>query len=106
MGINDLLNQVTLINKKYDDIAFITGERFNIFQILGLSTSEVRLHSAFIAELLNPKGTHGLGDVFLRLFIELLSVENKKENISYINLEKSKVFVEKWIGKKDEKKSE
>ena len=46
------------------------GERFNIFEILGLQTSEVRLHSAIIAELLNPEGNHGLGDKFLKAFLE------------------------------------
>jgi len=42
------------------------GEKFNIFEILGLKTSEVRLHSAIIAELLNPNGNHGLGDKFFK----------------------------------------
>ena len=46
------------------------GENFNIFSVLGLSTSEVRLHSAFLAELLNPDGDHGLGDKFLDSFIK------------------------------------
>ena len=45
------------------------GESFNVFDILGLSTNEVRLHSAFLAELLNPNGTHGLGSQFLFAFI-------------------------------------
>ena len=45
------------------------GEHFNIFEILGIKTSEVRLHSAIIAELLNPNGNHGLGDKFLKAFI-------------------------------------
>ena len=36
------------------------GEYYNIFKTLGLQTSEVRLHSAFLAELLNPEGAHGL----------------------------------------------
>lgn len=38
------------------------GELFNIFNVLDLRTNEVRTHSAFIAELLNPDGNHGLGD--------------------------------------------
>lgn len=45
------------------------GENFNIFKVLGLSTSEVRLHSAFLAELLNPNGSHGMGDSFLKSFL-------------------------------------
>lgn len=48
------------------------GENFNVFSVLGLSTSEVRLHSAFLGELLNPDGNHGLGDRFLTAFIDTI----------------------------------
>ena len=48
------------------------GENFNIFSVLGLSTSEVRLHSAFLGELLNPDGDHGLGDKFLEAFVDII----------------------------------
>ena len=54
------------------------GENFNIFNVLGLSTSEVRLHSAFLAELLNPNGDHGLGSKFLEAFVnDVVSDDNK-----------------------------
>ena len=46
------------------------GEFFNIFNTLGLRTEEVRLHSAFLAELLNPQGTHGLSSLFLEAFLK------------------------------------
>ena len=48
------------------------GENFNIFSVLGLSTSEVRLHSAFLGELLNPDGDHGLGSKFLEAFVDII----------------------------------
>lgn len=48
------------------------GELFNIFDVLNLRTSEVRTHSAFLAELLNPNGNHGLGDRFLKVFISTI----------------------------------
>lgn len=48
------------------------GENFNIFSVLGLSTSEVRLHSAFLGELLNPDGDHGLGDKVLEAFLSII----------------------------------
>ena len=44
-------------------------ETFNIFRLLRRETDEVNLHSRFLADLLNPKGSHGMGDVFLRLFL-------------------------------------
>ncbi len=52
------------------------GEYFNIFQVLGMETSEVGTHSQLLAELLNPKGSHGLSEVFLRLWLEQLGVED------------------------------
>jgi hypothetical protein len=47
------------------------GVFFNLFQVLGIETKETR-HSAFLAELLNPRGSHGQQDRFLRLFIQQL----------------------------------
>ena len=70
MNYISFLERVTSINKKYENIAEITGENFNVFRILGLSSSEVRTHSAFIAELLNPKGSHNQKQIFLKLFCE------------------------------------
>lgn len=65
-----LLRNVAQVKNQYVQIAEISGENFNIFKILKLTTREVDLHSAFIAELLNPKGSHGQKDIFLRLFVE------------------------------------
>ena len=44
------------------------GDRFNVFNVIGLWSEEVRLHSAMIRELLDPSGSHGCSDRFLRLF--------------------------------------
>lgn len=70
--IKNLLENVHIIQNKYDDIAEITGEKFNIFSVLNLTSNEVRTHSAFIGELLNVKGSHGLKDIPLKLFIKIL----------------------------------
>ena len=43
---------------------------FNIFNILGLSRSEVRMHSAFLGQLLFPRASHGQGNLFLKAFLE------------------------------------
>ncbi len=70
--ITELLARVSEIRKKHELIADITGERFNVFGILGLQTSETRTHSALLCELLDPQGTHGLKDAFLKAFIRML----------------------------------
>lgn len=67
--IQSLLTQIDLITDRYEEIERITGEKFNVFTILAKSTDEIA-HSKFIANLLNPKGTHGQGDLYLRLFID------------------------------------
>lgn len=47
-----------------------TGEEFNIFSILERDRAEVR-HSRLLAELLNPKGSHGNSSIFLKKFISI-----------------------------------
>ncbi len=65
------------------------GDFFNIFSILRAETDEVKTHSAFLAELLNPNGTHGQRDLFLKNFLkkiapnEDLITENAEVNIEY-----------------------
>lgn len=73
------------------------GEYFNIFSVLRLETKEVRLHSAFLAELLNPEGSHGLGKQFLELFLNMVVRKNKEESFDF-ETEKPKVYVEYYIG--------
>jgi len=46
------------------------GELFNVFEILDRATDEVKGHSAFIADLLNPRGSHGQGTAFLKIFLQ------------------------------------
>ncbi|MGQ7946757.1 PDDEXK-like family protein [Flavobacterium sp. WC2509] len=108
--IKNLLENVSAIQKKYDNIAEITGEKFNVFSVLNLTSNEVRTHSAFIGELLNRRGSHGLKDIPLKLFIQMLEekfIPNKVDdyknendlNRFKINTETSKTIVEKHIGK-------
>jgi hypothetical protein len=68
-SINNLVQQVSIISRKYDEIAKLTGENFNIFSVMNMEHDEVYTHSAIIGELLNPSGSHGQGAVFLDLFV-------------------------------------
>ena len=77
-AIEQLLTQVASINKHYEEIAKISGENFNIFNILDLTSKEL-IHSKFIAMLLNPKGEHQMGSVFLNLFIKTINIEKCNE---------------------------
>lgn len=83
--------------KAYHDERVKNGDYFNVFNVLGLSSNETRTHSAFIAELLNPYGSHGLGDFFLKKFISQMRVDNLN-----LDLPKAFVEVERVIGAIDE----
>ena len=86
--IESLLNRISSLSLQYNKISEITGENFNLFKILGLTANEVRTHSAFIAELLNPRGSHGQKDTFLKLFCDMLNIETFNSNNASMEVEK------------------
>ena len=70
--LEGILDQVRVLKAKYDERVKCTGENFNVFSILDRERKEVTTHSAIIAELLNPQGTHSQGTLFLKLFLAQL----------------------------------
>lgn len=84
----ELLNNVFQIYEKHESVNIKTGKNFNLYNIIDLTRDEVRIHSKFIGELLNPKGTHGQGNLFLNLFIEQLDIKNFVSKGSIFTLEK------------------
>jgi len=88
--INNLLNQVAIINKKNAEILDATGGRFNMFRVCGVNHYE-NTHSAILAELLNPNGTHGLKSKLLECFIETLG---DYFTIEKFDFEKSRIHTE------------
>ncbi len=102
--INLLLSQVQIISKKIREQGLekqSRGERFNIFQDLDLMSDEVRLHSSFIASLLNPRGSHGQKEKYLKAFMEMLHNINPSRVPSDFLLTSSpdvSIQVEKNIG--------
>lgn len=69
--LQNLLQQVATISQKNTEILNATGGRFNMFRICGVNHYE-NTHSAIIAELLNPKGTHSLKSELLEAFLSLI----------------------------------
>ena len=100
-SLQNLLTQVKSLNDKYDKLAQLSGENFNIFKILKLHTSEVKLHSNFLAELLNPNGSHGHKDTFLKLFFDIFQFKGNAFNTLRAN-----VKIEKHLGVMNELKTE
>ena len=76
-----LLAQVRVLTEKHEALAAATGQNFNLFKILGRESDEVHTHSAILAELLNPAGSHGQGPLFTRLFAEHFELELPAERI-------------------------
>ncbi|WP_343606047.1 PD-(D/E)XK nuclease family protein [Fluviicola sp.] len=85
-----LLNRIIEV---HPNSQFTSSNKYNIFQVLQLESEEVRLHSRFLADLLNPQGNHGLKSFFLRSFLDLV-----KESTIFPDLNRVEVHVEKYIG--------
>lgn len=95
-NINFLLNSVKTILKHQDELERIKGEKFNVFSILKMESKENSTHSAFIGELLNPKGSHLKGTLFLELFLQYLNLEDQ------LDFNSTSLTLEKFIGKRDD----
>jgi len=87
-----LLEKVGTVLKQQEALRIAKGETFNIFSILKMERAEVNTHSAFLAELLNPKGSHLMGGVFLEAFLSVIN------HPKAIDIPTAKVFVEYYIG--------
>lgn len=97
-----------------------THGRFNLFTVLLQENDEVRLHSRYLAHLLDPDGTHDCDRLFLDSFLETVGLAHKEEfrkccfavnehctngfgNIDiYIEFEKAIVVIENKIGAADQ----
>ena len=88
-------NKLLAKNNEIKEYERAQGNSFNIFNVLGMTSNEVKLHSALIVELLDPKGSHGMKDLFLKAFIEALGISDFNLNIKSASVEK-----EKNIGRK------
>ena len=107
-NLKNLLDTTKSTVKHHKEMTKIKGEHFNLFSVLNVETMENKTHSAFLAELLDPKGCHLQGSIFLELFLQVVSrdLEEDNEKITllekFINKGKSKVIKEFGIGKRDD----
>lgn len=74
----------------------LKGETFNIFSILKMERKENDTHSAFLAELLNPEGSHLKDNIFLLHFLNRLDFKTQ------LDINTAKVKVEHSIGGRDD----
>jgi hypothetical protein len=58
------------VKTKSDRRQLSEAPQYNIFNILGVTRSEVRTHSTFLCDLLSPRASHGQGLLFLESFLK------------------------------------
>lgn len=95
--LEKLLNQVQVYvneDKQHRAEAFRRGECYNVFDVLGVYSQELS-HSAFIAALLNPHGSHGMQDAFLKAFIDTIAHGGTQPEMDTAH---AKVYTEYNIG--------
>lgn len=99
--LKKLLDGLAFIQDKYDTLAEKTGEHFNVFEILGVTTNELS-HSSILTNLLDTNGKHGQKDAFLKLFINLLQTRFEglyfEQFITEFDTKKAKAVKEMFIG--------
>jgi len=71
-----LIERAKSLIERHNYMAKRLGLYFNVFEILDRTDDEVKGHSAFLAEVMNPQGRHGQGDNYLNLFFKHLRNEN------------------------------
>jgi len=72
-----LLNQAKAIIVENSRRRRLTASGYNVFAVLDRLRDENKGHSAFIANLLDPKGSHSQEYVFLKMFLLELFPENE-----------------------------
>ena len=95
--LEKLLSQVRVYvneDKQRRAEAFLRGECYNVFDVLGVYNQELS-HSAFLAALLNPDGSHGMQDAFLKAFIDTIAHGGTKPELDTAH---AKVYTEYNIG--------
>ena len=102
--IINILNQVRIVSRKIKEQRkekFERGENYNIFNDLGFMSDEVHLHSMFLANLLNPKGSHGQRGKFLEAFLKMLQKSFPAISADSLEIDTTiaSVEVEKYIGR-------
>lgn len=77
-GIQSLFDKICLLNQEYKRLEDEKGESYNLFKVIDMASNETSVHSAFLADLLSPKGLHLLTHkiVIIQNTIVVLSMLN------------------------------
>lgn len=73
IGFKELEKKLISLHGKIEtieEIEKLNGNKFNVFNILGIQRREVETHSFFLHELINPKGSHSQDIKYLEIFMK------------------------------------
>ena len=86
IDIERLIEDVKKLNRDCESRRRSVGGDFNIFYVIATESDEVRI-CRLIKELLDPKGCHGQGSIFLKSFVEIVlqSSPDDFRQIDYLN---------------------
>ena len=96
--INQLLFKTGEISRRFAEVEKTTGAGFNLLHLLNMGHYETKTHTPILTDLLNPKGSHGQGGVFLKLFLSTCFGEDSK----FLSATEGTIVTEeKYIGRVD-----
>jgi len=75
--IQDIFSNYRLLLEERNRTNHKLAYDFSIFNIIRTKRPEEQIHSPFLCELLNPTGTHGQGDVFYKIFLDIILPADK-----------------------------
>lgn len=86
--LQSLLHQISKVVAAEQATArerLLRGELFNMFEVCGVNHYEVT-HSAIVAELLNPQGSHGQRELFVEAFIKSINLQDFNFELVGVNV--------------------
>lgn len=86
--LSSIITPVNILLEHQREMKMIKGESFNLFSLLKMERRENRTHSMFLSSLLNPKGEHLKGTLFLEFFLNEIGQKD------FINSKSVSVWVE------------
>ena len=89
-----LLERTSVTRKRFEDQYRKTGMSYNIFKVAGISEREV-IMCRVLADLLDPKGLHYRGSIYLKLFMDM--VKPLVENTGKFDPSKARITTEYTI---------
>lgn len=92
LNIKNLLERAANIAERSRELSRLRRENYNIFSLLRKESDEVNVHSAFIGDLLDPRGSHEMGGRFAAMFFaQVMDGDDTVGEVVYAE-------TEKWLG--------